>query len=129
MRDFEAVAFADFLGKILKWHPKDRPKAQDMLNHYWLKMIPNYNSVMSRRELKEYLKVHNYSVSPSEKEEDKGEKEDDDEDDEENNKRGIEGNDGDDNDWENDDEGDDHDNDDEDDDDLGNDDGYDNNDE
>jgi len=33
MMDFEAEVLADFLGKILKWEPKDRPSAQEMLGH------------------------------------------------------------------------------------------------
>lgn len=32
-----------------------------MLDHYWLKMIPNYGTKMSRPELREFKKVHKYS--------------------------------------------------------------------
>ena len=65
LRDFEAVALADFLSKMLKWESKDRDTAQDMLNHHWLKMIPNYNTKMSKQECREYKKANNYSVSSS----------------------------------------------------------------
>jgi len=65
MLEFEAVQLSDFLGKILKWEPKDRPSAQEMLSHPWLKMQPRFENKMSRGELKEFKKVHNYYVSPS----------------------------------------------------------------
>ena len=58
---------ADFLTKILKWEPKDRPSAEEMLQHSWLKMRPNYHTHMSRRELREFKKCKGYSVSPSRK--------------------------------------------------------------
>ena len=67
MRDFEAKAFSDFLLKILKWEPKDRPTAAELLDHYWLKMVANYNTKMSRPELKEYKKVLKQPVSISKK--------------------------------------------------------------
>ena len=73
LRDFEAEALADFLLKMLQWDPKKRATAQQMLNHHWLKMIPNYNTKMSRREKKEYLRVHKYSVSSSKKSEEEEE--------------------------------------------------------
>lgn len=65
MLEFEAHLFADFLGKILKWEPKDRPSAQEMLSHPWLRMQPRFETKMSRNELKEFKKVHGYYVSPS----------------------------------------------------------------
>ena len=65
MREFEARGLSDFLLRILKWEPSDRPSAQEMLNHYWLKMIPNYNTKMSKQELREYKKTLNMSVSSS----------------------------------------------------------------
>jgi len=49
LKEFEATALADFLDKMLKWEPKDRASAQEMLNHHWLKMMPNYDTKMSRR--------------------------------------------------------------------------------
>lgn len=65
LRDLEAKGLADFLLKMLKWDPKDRASASEMLNHYWLKMIPNYNTKMGRMECREYKKANNYSVSAS----------------------------------------------------------------
>ena len=71
---------ADFLGKILKWEPKDRPSAQEMLQHPWLKMIPRYDVKISRKESREYRKLKGYEVSPSKS---KSSSEDDEESDEE----------------------------------------------
>lgn len=31
-----------------------------MLSHYWLKMVPNYDTKMSRSELKEYKKINKF---------------------------------------------------------------------
>ncbi len=66
-RELEARLFSDFLLTILKWEPKDRPSAQDMLSHPWLKMIPHADWKFSRRELREFKKVNGYKVSPSSK--------------------------------------------------------------
>jgi hypothetical protein len=53
-----------------------------MLDHYWLKMIPNYNTKMGKAEMKEYLEINKIkardesssssSCSESEKEESSG---------------------------------------------------------
>ena len=43
---------ADFLMKILKWYPADRPSAQEMLDHPWFTMPDNYNYKMSEMEQK-----------------------------------------------------------------------------
>ena len=48
----EAEALADFLMKILKWKPEDRPTAQEMLNHRWLTMPDDYHYKMSEMEFK-----------------------------------------------------------------------------
>jgi serine/threonine protein kinase len=71
LREAEALALSDFLLKMIKWEPKDRATAQEMLNHQWLKMIPNYNTKMSRQELREFKKVHNYSNMSSSSKSDK----------------------------------------------------------
>ncbi|CDW77938.1 serine threonine protein kinase [Stylonychia lemnae] len=61
LREFEATELTDFLMKMLKWEPKDRATAQEMLQHPWLKMMPNYSTKMSRRELREFKRVNKYS--------------------------------------------------------------------
>ena len=65
LRETEALALADFLLKMLRWEPKDRASAQEMLGHHWLKMIPNYNTKMSRAELREFLRTKNRAASQS----------------------------------------------------------------
>jgi serine/threonine protein kinase len=46
----EAFMLSDFLMKILKWYPSDRPSAQEMLSHPWLSMPDEYSYKMSEIE-------------------------------------------------------------------------------
>ena len=48
----EAKVFADFLMKILKWYPSERPTAQEMLKHEWLTMPDDYDYKMNEMEYK-----------------------------------------------------------------------------
>jgi serine/threonine protein kinase len=64
LRETEARGLADFLNKALEWEPSKRPSAADLLNHYWLKMIPNYNTKMLKEEHREYRRVNRLSLSP-----------------------------------------------------------------
>ena len=48
----EADVLSDFLCKILKWYPKDRPSAEEMLKHPWFEMGDNYNYKMNEMEYK-----------------------------------------------------------------------------
>ena len=66
-RELEARFFADFLLQMLRWEPKDRPSAHQMLKHPWLKMQPREDWKLSRRELKEFKRVNGFKVSPSRK--------------------------------------------------------------
>jgi serine/threonine-protein kinase SRPK3 len=50
----EAKVLSDFLLRILKWDPKDRPTAQQMLEHEWFRMDDNYKCKMSEMESKLY---------------------------------------------------------------------------
>ena len=59
LRPLEARALADFLLKMLKWVPAERATAQEMLNHYWFKMVPQYDTKMSKREMKEFKQLYN----------------------------------------------------------------------
>jgi serine/threonine protein kinase len=79
MLDFEAEMLADFLGKMIKWEPKDRASAREMLKHPWLKMQPRYETKMSRNEVKEFKRLHGYHVSPSSSSDTESVKEDDNE--------------------------------------------------
>jgi serine/threonine protein kinase len=63
-RETEAEGLADFISKILQWEPKDRWTASQLLDHYWLKMIPNYNTKMGRMEHREYRRVNKMPLSP-----------------------------------------------------------------
>lgn len=48
----EADVLADFLSKILKWYPKDRPTSEEMLKHPWFTMADNYEYKMNEMEYK-----------------------------------------------------------------------------
>ena len=48
----EADVLSDFLCKILKWYPKDRPTAEEMLKHPWFTMKDNYEYKMNEMEYK-----------------------------------------------------------------------------
>lgn len=52
IQEVEAACLSDFLMKILKWHPRDRPTAEEMLDHPWLKMADNYSYKMTEMEFK-----------------------------------------------------------------------------
>lgn len=69
MRELEAKYLSDFLGQMLKWEPKDRPTAQQMLSHPWFKMAPRDDTKLSRREAREYRRTNGYEVSDSSEEE------------------------------------------------------------
>jgi len=65
LRDFEASGLSDFLKKMLEWEPKKRWTAAQLREHYWLKMIPNYNTHMNKEEMREYKRVNRMECSPS----------------------------------------------------------------
>lgn len=46
IKDTEAVFLARFLERCLKWNPKDRATAQELLNDPWIKMQPCYDARM-----------------------------------------------------------------------------------
>lgn len=54
---------ADFLMSILKWYPKDRPSAREMISHPWLTMPDDYDYKMKEKEYKVYeLKEQTYMM-------------------------------------------------------------------
>ena len=59
LRDSEARLLTDFLEPMLRWKPKDRLSAREMLNHPWLKEKDEYNVWMSKNHLKEFKIVNN----------------------------------------------------------------------
>mmetsp|Transcript_7743 Transcript_7743/g.7193 ORF Transcript_7743/g.7193 Transcript_7743/m.7193 type:complete len:186 (-) Transcript_7743:247-804(-) len=48
LKELEAKGLNDFMMKMLQWEPSKRATAKDMLSHYWLKMIPDYECQMSK---------------------------------------------------------------------------------
>ena len=49
---------SSFLNCMLKWKPKDRKSARDLLNHPWLKESNDFNVWMSKNHLKEFKTVN-----------------------------------------------------------------------
>ena len=45
---------------MLKWNPKDRASARDLLQHPWLKEADDYNVWMSKSNLKEFKLVNKH---------------------------------------------------------------------
>ena len=50
IKEEEAQSLSDFLTPMLEWYPTQRATAQQMLNHNWLNMEPNYEYKYSDRE-------------------------------------------------------------------------------
>ena len=50
---------------MLKWNPKDRAKARDLLNDPWLKMAANQDTHMSREHKREWKIANNMEISES----------------------------------------------------------------
>ena len=59
LKDVEARSLSDFLNKMLKWKPKDRASARDLLSHPWLKEPDNTCVWMTKPHLKEFKLVNN----------------------------------------------------------------------
>ena len=51
IKEDEAKALEDFLLPMLRWNHDERATAQQMLQHPWLKMPPNYNYKISKKEM------------------------------------------------------------------------------
>lgn len=45
---------------MLRWNPKDRASARDLLHHPWLKEADDYNVWMSKSHLKEFKLVNKH---------------------------------------------------------------------
>ena len=56
--DNESRSLADFLECMLKWKPKDRASAREMLNHPWLKEADEYGVWMIKEHLKEFKEIN-----------------------------------------------------------------------
>lgn len=55
LKDEEATPFADFLLRMLHWHPENRETAQELLEHPWLTMERNDDPKMSDDEYEEMM--------------------------------------------------------------------------
>ena len=73
----DAYFLSRFLLKMLKWNPKERPSAQEMLADPWLKMQPEYETFVGKTFFKEWKRATNpdyqSSSSSNESEEQSGE--------------------------------------------------------
>jgi len=58
LKDVEARSLSDFLNKMLKWKPKDRASARNLLSHPWLKEPDNICVWMNKENLKEFRLVN-----------------------------------------------------------------------
>lgn len=58
LKDSEARSLSDFLMSMLKWKPKDRWSARQMLDHPWMKESEDYNVWMSKSHLREFKLVN-----------------------------------------------------------------------
>ena len=55
----DAYFLSRFLLKMLKWNPKERPSAQEMLEEPWLKMQPEYETYVGKTFYKEWKHATN----------------------------------------------------------------------
>ena len=58
LKDCEARSFSSFLMCMLRWKPKDRMAARELLDHPWLKEVDDYSVWMSKQHLKEFKIVN-----------------------------------------------------------------------
>ena len=72
VKDTEAVFLARFLERCLKWNPKDRASAQELLNDPWIRMHPNYDARMDPQLYNEWMHCVDPEFEPSEKSSKKG---------------------------------------------------------
>ncbi len=64
LKDCESRSLTDFLMCMLKWKPKDRADARELLKHPWLKETDDYSVWMSKPHLREF-KMVNASMFPA----------------------------------------------------------------
>jgi serine/threonine-protein kinase SRPK3 len=74
MKPIEAYLLARFLDRMIKWNPRDRPQAHEMLDDPWLKLQDDWDPFVSRRHQREIKKAtdpeYTYSeTTPSDDEE------------------------------------------------------------
>lgn len=72
----DAYFLSRFLLKMLKWNPKERASAQEMLEDPWLKMPPEYDTFMGKTYFKEWKRATDKEYESSSSSESEGEGED-----------------------------------------------------
>ena len=74
---FDAYFLSRFLLKMLKWNPKERASAQEMLEDPWLRMQPEYETYVGKTYYKEWKHATdpNYESSSSSSGGEEGEEE------------------------------------------------------
>ena len=55
LKDTEALFLSQFLERCLKWNPKDRATAQQLMDDPWLKMAPKYDARMDPQHFSEWM--------------------------------------------------------------------------
>ena len=69
----DAYFLSRFLLKMLKWNPKERPSAQEMLADPWLKMQPEYETFVGKTFFKEWKRATNPDYQSSSSSNESGE--------------------------------------------------------
>ena len=62
----EAKQLAAFLLPMLKWFPHERASAQEMLEHPWLNMDPNYDFQLGELEFRKMMLRQSIKTEPEE---------------------------------------------------------------
>lgn len=65
VKDTEAVFLARFLERCIKWNPKDRASAQQLMDDPWLKMHPSYDARMDPVLFNEWMHAVDPTFEPS----------------------------------------------------------------
>lgn len=60
LKDCESRSLCSFLTSMLKWKPKDRASARELLDHPWLREADDYSVWMSKPHLKEFKLVNQH---------------------------------------------------------------------
>lgn len=65
VKDTEALFLARFLERCIKWNPKDRATAQQLMDDPWLKMHPDYDARMDPTLYEEWMRCVDPAYQPS----------------------------------------------------------------
>lgn len=65
IKNTEALFLSRLLEKCLKWNPKDRFSAKDLLDDPWFKMAPDYNARMDGKHYNEWMACVDPDFTPS----------------------------------------------------------------